>query len=54
MGTTSDLQKGLTIRREGKLWFVVSSFFVSPRQGGGFLQDQAQRSADGQGGGQDL
>ena len=38
MATTSDLEKGMTIRKENKLWFVMSTFFVSPGKGSAFYK----------------
>ena len=38
MATTSDLEKGQTIKRDSKLWFVMSLFFVSPGKGNAFYK----------------
>lgn len=38
MGNTTDLTKGVCIRRENKLYFVTDVFFVSPGKGSAFYR----------------
>lgn len=38
MGSTNDLAKGVAIKKDGKMFFVMESFFVSPGKGAAFYR----------------
>ena len=47
MADTTNLQKGVTIRKDNKLWFVTEVFFVSPGKGSAFFRTKLKEVGTG-------
>jgi elongation factor P len=47
LGNTTDLSKGVCIKRENKLWFVTDVFFVSPGKGSAFYRTKIKDISSG-------
>ncbi|MBN8218935.1 MAG: elongation factor P [Spirochaetes bacterium] len=47
LGNTTDLSKGVCIKRENKLWFVTEVFFVSPGKGSAFYRTKIKDISSG-------
>ena len=47
MADTTSLQKGVTIKRDNKLWFVSDVFFVSPGKGTAFFRTKLKEVGTG-------
>lgn len=47
MANTNDLQKGIAIRKDSKLWLVIDVFFVSPGKGSAFFRTKLREISTG-------
>jgi elongation factor P len=47
MGTTTDLTKGICIKRDNKLWFVTEVNFVNPGKGSAFYRTRLKEVSTG-------
>ena len=47
MADTTNLEKGVTLRKDGKLWTVMDVFFVSPGKGAAFFRTKLKEVNSG-------